>query len=163
MSGSIAGVPPSDCLWAQRTGRLVNGFADAGKSAAAACDVPHGLVDIGIGWMTMAIKQRCCRDQLSALTVAALHDIAFDPGLFQRASLCAVQSLDCDDTRFENRGYRYLASRPGGVIEQDSAGAANADTATEFGTRQLVFAPEYPEQGRVGGGMHDDGFPVNTD
>jgi len=149
----------------QRLCCLVDGFANTGERAAATRDTLHGLVDIAVGRMAMTIKQRGCGDQLRALTIAALHDIAFDPGFLQRASFRRIQSFNGDDFRFIDRAYGYLASLKRYVIDQDRACAANANAAAEFGSCQFrfEFASECPEQGSFWGRMHNNGFSVNTD
>ena len=141
----------------------MDGFANARKRAATACDPLHRLVDIGVGWVAMAIKQRRRGDQLSALTIATLDDVVFEPRFLQRASFRAIEPFDGDDTRIVDCRQGSLARRLGDVIEQDRASAAHADAATELGPRQFVLAPERPEQRSVCGRMQDDSSPVNTD
>src|SRR5262245_60830903 len=62
-------------------GSAVDGLANALIGAAAADVAAHGIVDVGIGRIGFLCKERDGGHDLSGLTIAALGDVFFDPGL----------------------------------------------------------------------------------
>src|SRR5712671_4788869 len=70
----------SACLSARLRG-LFDRFANADIGAAAADIAGHRVVDIGIARMWIARQQRRGGHDLARLAVAALHDLAVEPGL----------------------------------------------------------------------------------
>src|SRR5260370_7087483 len=60
---------------------LLDRFANAGIGAAAADVAGHRVVDVGIRRTRVACKQRRSRHDLARLAVAALGDLAVEPGL----------------------------------------------------------------------------------
>src|SRR3979409_681342 len=68
------------------------GLADAVadfRIGAAAADIGHLTVDIGIARMGIALEQRRCRHDLTGLAIAALRHLLFNPGDDNRMVLLA--------------------------------------------------------------------------
>src|SRR5262244_4261419 len=66
-----------------RLRRLLDRFANAQIGPAAADVAGHRVVDIGIRRMRIARKQRRSGHDLARLAVAALNDLAVEPGLLE--------------------------------------------------------------------------------
>src|SRR3954468_7162180 len=73
---------------------------------AAAADIGHRLVDVGIGRRRVLLEQRDRGHDLAGLAVAALRHLLFDPRLLDRMAAIGRDALD--------RGDRVLAHRTDG-------------------------------------------------
>src|SRR5258708_25152965 len=71
----------------------VDGFADALVGAAAADVAAHGIVDVGVGGVGLLRKQRNCGHDLAGLTVTALRNVFFHPGLLDGMAAVGRESL----------------------------------------------------------------------
>src|SRR6186997_1085326 len=78
------------------SGRRVDGLADPLVGAAAA-DVGHRLVDIGVGRFRLLLQQRGGGHDLAGLAVAALRHVDRGPGLLHRMRGIGREALDGDD------------------------------------------------------------------
>src|SRR5579872_508657 len=82
-------------------GRGVDRGADA-RVGAAAADVRHGVVDVGVGRLRVLLEQRRGRHDLARLAVAALRHVVREPRLLHRMALAvARQALDGHDLALE--------------------------------------------------------------
>src|SRR6266545_512781 len=77
-------------------GRHVHASADALVGAAAA-DVGHRRVDIGVARLGILLEQRSGRHDLPGLAVAALRHVERRPGLLHRMGTRRGKSFDGDD------------------------------------------------------------------
>jgi hypothetical protein len=140
----------------------VDGGADACISAAAA-NVAHGGVDVFIGWLGLFLEQRYCSEHLATLAITALGHLVVNPGLLDSMQLALVgQAFDGDDLlsrsardRVRTRAYRL-------AIEQDGARAALGHATSKFGTFDVKFVAQRPQQGHFGFDIQRVVFAVDT-
>src|SRR6185503_6169174 len=89
-------VVSSGLLAGEHAGSAMHGGADPLVGAAAA-DVGHRLVDVGVSRLAVFRQQRCRRHELPGLAVAALRHIQFRPGFLHRVACVARQAFDGRD------------------------------------------------------------------
>jgi hypothetical protein len=132
------------------TARLLDRFANAQIGPAAADVAGHRVVDIGIRRMRVARKQRRSRHDLARLAVAALNDLAVEPGLLDLgARRCRADRLDRRDLRGANAVDIGDAGTGGDAIDMHGAGAAQRHAAAELGAGHAQHVAQHPEERRV--------------
>src|SRR5205085_8810252 len=113
-------------------GGLMHRFADALVSAAAA-DVGHRLVDIGVGRLRLFLQERGGGHDLAGLAIAALRHVDCGPGLLHRMRGIGREALDRDDLVARlHGGERDRARSLHLAIDVHRAGAALRNTAAVF-------------------------------
>ena len=120
---------------------------------AAAADVAHGRVDVGIGGVGRARQQRGGGHQHAALAIAALGHLLGDPGLLQRVGLVsAAQRFNRANVFTLHRGHRRDAGAHRLAVHVHRASAAGGDTAAKFGAGEVELVAQHPQKrrGRVG-------------
>src|SRR2546427_13173701 len=100
--------------------RAMDGGADALVGAAAA-DVGHRRVDVGVAGPRLLRQQRRGRHDLTRLTVPALRDVFRDPGALDFVDAVRRQALDGGDAFPGDRGNRKHARARGGAVEVHGA------------------------------------------
>src|SRR6185436_4574620 len=144
-SGFVAG---------EHAGGAMHGGAYALVGAAAA-DVGHRRVDVGIGGLLVLGEQRCCRHELPGLAVAALRHVQLRPSLLHRVAGVARQPFDGGDPV----AGLHIADRNGARADQlpvqvHRTGAALRHAAAVFGPGQPDLLPDHPQERRVGFHLH---------
>ena len=107
--------------------------ADALVGAAAA-DVGHRRVDVGVARLRVLPEQRRRRHDLARLAVAALRHVELRPGLLHRVRAVARQALDGDDpVGRPSAAHRHAQERCDLAVDVHGAGAALRDAAAVLG------------------------------
>src|SRR6202040_4445547 len=70
----------------QLPGCALDGLTNAKVGSAAADVSAHRFLDVRVGGFRSRLQQRYCAHDLSALTIPALHDILFHPGVLHRST-----------------------------------------------------------------------------
>ena len=109
----------------------------------------HVRVDLRVGRLRSACKQRRRAHDLPGLAVTALRDVLFDPGLLHGRQRRALrrQTLDRRDLLADRGGRGHLAGLNGCAVQVHRAGAALADAATVFRADQAKRVAQDPKQG----------------
>src|SRR5919108_2678440 len=134
----------------QRAGGVMDSGADPDISGAAADVAVHGEIDVAVGRLLDLAQQSDGANDLTRLAVAALRNVARDPGplhgvgfasgnAFYRRHLATAERRDG-----QRAGPRRLP------IQKDGARAALGDTAAEFGAHQTQRVAEHPQQRSIG-------------
>src|SRR6202040_418197 len=113
--------------------RLFDRFANAYVGPAAADVAGHGIVDIGVGRSGIAGDERGGGHDLARLAVAALNDLAVEPGLLDfRARRRCADRFDGGDLGCADAVDRRDAGARGNAVDVDGAGAAQRHAAAEL-------------------------------
>src|SRR5215510_10403600 len=127
--------------------RLLDRLANARVGPTAADVARHGVLDVGIGRLRLARKECRSGHDLARLAVAALRDLAIDPGLLDPGArrgradrldggdLGAADAVDRGDA-----GTRRLAA------DMHRAGAAQRHAAAEFRAGHAEHVAQHPEE-----------------
>src|SRR5215510_670619 len=118
---------------------------------AAAADIGDGLVDILVGRLRLFLKQRRHRHDHAALAIAALRNIAGDPGLLHPVQLAirAGQAFDGGDLLAGGLADGHAAGAHRHAVDMDSAGTALCNAASIFGSGQSDVLADCPEKWRI--------------
>lgn len=137
--------------WNSRNlGRLFDGGADTLIGAAAANVTGHRRIDIGIARVRIVGEQRGRRHDLARLAIAALNDFEVEPGLLDlSANRGFADQLDGGQVLADCIGSRCDAGADCLTIEMHGAGAAQRDSAAEFGSGQPYNVAENPQQRHI--------------
>src|SRR6266849_4895442 len=131
--------------------RHVHAGADALIGAAAA-DVGHRRVDVGVGGVRILLEQRTGRHDLPRLAVAALRHVELRPGLLHRVRARARQPFDrdggLDAPDRHGAGALHLA------VDMHRAGAALRDPAAVLRAGQADLLADDPQERRLGLHLH---------
>src|SRR5256714_922859 len=138
----------------------VDGRPDALIRAAAA-DVRHRGIDVGVGGVRLLGEQGGRGHDLARLAVPALRHVFRDPGALHRVGAVLGQAFDRRDALVGDRGDGQHAGACGDAVQVDGAGAALRDAAAELGARESERVAQHPEQWRVGCDV--DGFGLAVD
>src|SRR6185369_3424027 len=157
-----------DAWCSSRTSRLRRGLLDRGtdpRVGPAAADVAfHGLVDLRVGGIRVALQQRGGRHDLPGLAVAALRDAVVDPGRLQRAADgLGADRFDRDDLAVRNRRDRRDARAHSLAVHVNGAGAAERHAAAELAARQPELVPQRPQQRGLAGYVDVLAFAVDVE
>jgi hypothetical protein len=135
-----------------------NSAANPESGAAAADIVGHRVIDIGSRRAGMLFQKSNRRHNLAGLTVTALGNLFFDPGLLDRMTTIVGQALDrCD--LFAGNGGNRINARPGGFpVDMYGASAASRNAAAVLGSCHVETVAEHPQQRRVP--VDVDGLPL---
>jgi hypothetical protein len=127
------------------------------RVGAAAAQIGHRSVDLGIARFRVGRQQRRRGHQHAALAIAALRHLLREPGALQRMRRArAAQRLDRAHRLVGRRGQRRHARTHRRAVDMHGAGAAGGDAAAEFGAGQAALIAQPPQQRhlRVGIGLH---------
>src|SRR5207247_1140775 len=129
--------------------RHLDGLADTDIRAATA-DIPaHRFFYVLVRRLAIALEQCDRAHDLTALAVAALHDIVRHPRILNGAPhRVLTDRLDRDDGTVADQrdGNNARAGRDAADVYR--ARAAGGDAAAVLGSGQLQLVPQDPEQGR---------------
>src|SRR5881397_381877 len=134
--------------------RSLRGAMDGGADAlvrAAATDVGHRRVDVGVGGMRILREQRRGGHDLPRLAVAALRHVFLDPRALHRVRAVLGEPFDRGHTFAGDRGYGQHAGARRDAVQVDGAGAALGDAAAELGASETEGVAQHPQERRVGG------------
>src|SRR5262245_60113272 len=124
---------------------LFDRFPNAQIRPAAADVAGHRGVDIGIGRMRSARQQRGGGHDLARLAVAALHDLAVEPGpLDLGACRCRADRLDGRDLRAADAVDWRNAGTNGDAVEVHGASAAQRHAAAELRAGHAEHVAQHP-------------------
>src|SRR5690348_3511569 len=129
--------------------RSLRGAMDGGADAlvrAAATDVGHRRVDVGVRGMRRFREQRRGRHDLPRLAVAALRHVFLDPGALHGVAAVGRQPFDRGD-RLPGDARNRCGARPHRLaVDVDGARAAQRHAASELGPGEAERVTQYPEQ-----------------
>src|SRR6516162_10839811 len=129
---------------------MLDCFANADIGTTATDVAGHRVVDIGIRRMRVAGKQRRGGHDLARLAVAALNNLAVEPGLLDLgARCCRADGLDRRDLGSADTVDGGDAGTGGGPVEMHGAGAAERHAAAELRAGHAEHVAQYPEKRRV--------------
>src|SRR5437879_791954 len=140
--------------------RAMDGGADALVGAAAA-DVRHRGVDIGVARAAVLGEQRYRGHDLAGLAVAALRHVLGDPGPLHGVAPARRQPFDRGHALPGRRRDRHHAGAHRGAVEMHGAGAALGDAASELRAGEAEVVAQHPQERRVGRDVHGLAFAVD--
>src|SRR5256886_13729488 len=138
----------------------VDGGADPLVRAAAA-DVRHRGVDVGIARSGVLREQRGGGHDLARLAVAALRHILRDPGLLHRVGAVGRQALDRRDALAGDGGDRRHARARGHAVQVHGTRATLRDAAAKLRAGEAERVAQHPEQRGVGAVRDRAGLAVD--
>src|SRR2546426_11207508 len=144
--------------------RSLRGAMDGGADAlvgAAATDVGHRRVDVGVGGVRILREQRRGGHDLPRLAVAALRHVFLDPRALHRVRAVLGQAFDRRHALAGDGGHGQHAGARRDAIQVDGAGAALGDAAAELGAGEPEGVTQHPEERRVGGDVDRFAFAVD--
>ena len=131
-----------------RFGGLVNASTNA-PVAATSTNVGHGLIDVLIGGLGLALQECSGGQNLSRLAVAALGHIKVFPCHLHGVARIGRESLNGGDV-FALSGRVGIRARPHRcAIHQDRASTALGHAAPILGAREPQLIPDHPQKGHV--------------
>jgi len=129
------------------TARLFDCFADAHIGPATADIAGHGVVDIGIARVRVARQQRRSGHDLPRLAVAALDDLAIEPGLLDfGARRRRANGLDGRDVRIADAVDRSDTGAGGDAVDMHSARAAQGQAAAKLRAGHAEHIAQHPQE-----------------
>src|SRR5882724_2841368 len=144
--------------------RSLRGAMDGGADAlvgAAATDVGHRRVDVGVRGMRILREQRRGGHDLPRLAVAALRHVFRDPRPLHRVRAVLGQAFDRRHALAGDGGHGQHAGARRDAIQVDGASAALGDAAPELGAGEPEGVTQHPEERRVGGDVDRFAFAVD--
>src|SRR5437016_8951868 len=144
--------------------RSLRGAMDGGADAlvrAAAADVGHRRVDVGVGGMRSFREQRRGGHDLPRLAVAALRHVFLDPRALHGVRAVLGEAFDRGHPFAGDGGHGQYAGARRDAVQVDGAGAALGDAAAELGAGEPERVAQHPEERRVGGDV--DRFALAVD
>src|SRR3989449_5817591 len=147
-------------LMSRSLGGAMDGGADA-LVGAAATDVGHRRVDVGVRGMRILREQRRGGHDLSRLAIAALRYVFLDPRALHRVRAVLGQAFDRRHALAGDGGHGQHAGARRDAIQVDGAGAALGDAAAELGAGEPEGVTQHPEERRVGGDVDRFAFAVD--
>src|SRR5262249_11349956 len=125
--------------------RGVNGLAHL-LEGSASTDVGDLRVDIGVGRLGLLAQQRRGGHDHSGLAIAALRDLAVEPGFLHLVERRAIrQSFDRGDLLAFGGGHGHHAGADRRPVEVHGAGAALRDAAPVLGAGQAGLLADCPQ------------------
>src|SRR5205814_6502138 len=144
--------------------RLLDGGADTRVRPAAADVAAHGLVDLGLARLRLALQQRGRGHDLAGLTVAALGHARVDPRRLQGlADRVRADRLDGDDLLVRHRRDRCDAGAHRLAVDVHRAGATQRHAAAELGPRETELVAECPQQRGLAGQVDSLALAVDVE
>src|SRR5437879_6605469 len=143
-------------VWAPIS-RLLRRAMDRGADAlvgAAAADVRHRGVDVGVARAAVLGEQRCRGHELAVLAVAALRHVLGDPGPLHGVAPARRQPFDRGHALPGHRRDRHHAGAHRSAVEMYGAGAALGDPASELRAGETEVVAQHPQERRVGRTVH---------
>src|SRR5262245_18070884 len=119
---------------------LAGGHVDGGADALigpAAADVGHGVVDVAVGRLGIALQQRGRRHDLTGLAIAALRNVEHGPRFLDGMRAVGRQGFDRDYlVGGLHVGHGNGSRADQAAVEVHGARAALRDAAAVLGARQ---------------------------
>src|ERR1051326_8245312 len=132
-------------------------------SHAGICPAPAQIgdlrIDIGVGRVGLPGEKPDRRHDLTGLTVTALGNIAFAPGLLHGMS--SAQALDRRHFLPGNLAGLCHARAHGLAVHMDRAGSAHRYAASVFRSSQTDRVPDHPQEWCLGLYIHRMQLPVD--
>src|SRR5882762_11245455 len=144
--------------------RSLRGAMDGGADAlvgAAATNIGHRRVDIGVRGMRILREQGRGGHDLPRLAVAALRHVLRDPRLLHGVRAVLGQAFDGGHALAGDGRHRQHAGARRDAVQVDGAGAALGDAAAELGAGEPERVTQHPQERRVGGDV--DRFALAVD
>src|SRR5258706_1196964 len=131
---------------------------------AAAADVGHRRVDVGVVRLLVLRQQRGRRHDLARLAGAALRHVQLPPGLLHRVARVARQAFDGDDPvarlQIADRDRAGTRELP---VQVYRAGAALRHAAAVLGAGEPDLLADHPQERRIGFHLHVADFAVDIE
>src|SRR5207247_1859805 len=127
--------------------RSLRGTMDGGADAligAAATDVGHRRVDVGVRGMRILREQRRGGHDLPRLTIAALRHVFLDPRALHGVRAVLGEAFDRRHPFAGDGGYGQYAGARRDAVQVDGAGATLGDAATELGAGEPERVAQHP-------------------
>src|SRR6266704_2746372 len=147
-----------------RTLRLLRRAMDGGADSlvgAAAADVRHRGVDVGVRGVRVLRQQRSGGHDLARLAVPALRDVLRDPGALHRVRAVLGKAFDRGDALAGDRRHGQHAGARRNAVQVHGAGAALRDAAPELGAGESERVAQHPQQRGVGRDVHGGALAVH--
>ena len=142
---SFMRVPPLLCAgWCARGCCLVNGLTDARIGSATADIAAHRRVDLRVGGVGRALKERGGRHDLPRLTIAALGDVDCLPRCLYGVETVGREAFDCGDALAGDRAYVCHARANRAAVRENGASSADSHAAAVFGTFEVKHVAQHP-------------------
>lgn len=132
-----------------RPGGFVDGLANAQVGTAAAEIAAHGFIDVAVCGCRMFGEECSSRHDLPDLTIAALRDVHFEPGLLQGVGVIGREAFECDYVGVGGVGEPGHARARGVAVEVNGEGATLADAAAILGGVEVEHVADDPEKRSV--------------
>src|SRR2546422_6822284 len=140
--------------------RAMDGGADPLVGAAAA-DVRHGGVDVGVAGAPVLGEQRRGGHDLTRLAVAALGHVLGDPGSLHGVAPTWRQPFDRGHALPGGRRDGHHARSYGRAVEMHGAGPALRDATSELRAGETEVVAQHPQERRIGRDVHGLAFAVD--
>ena len=128
-----------------------NGFEDFVIASAATKIARHPFLDFVFARFRVLVEQRLGRDDLTRRADAALKTAVLDEGLLQRMELAVPREpFDGLDALAGAAGSQGQARAHQAPVDDDAAGAADADAAAFLGSGQAQVVAQNLQQQAVG-------------
>jgi hypothetical protein len=144
-------------------GSRVDRGANARIGAATAQIAGHHLIDALVRWLGDMLEKRNGLHDLAGLTIAALRDLMFDPGLQNRVCVSICQPFDRDHRLSGDVADTRLAGTDSLSVDPDRAGATLRHSASVFGTCDTEFVAQHPKQGHLGNDVNPVLGPIDRE
>src|SRR5256886_2614482 len=140
--------------------RAMDGGADSLVGAAAA-DVRHRGVDVGVRGVRVLRQQRSGGHDLARLAIPALRDVLRDPGALHRVRAVLGKAFDRGDALAGDRRHGQHAGARRNALQVHGTGATLRDAAPELGAGESERVAQHPEQRGVGRDVHGGALAVH--
>src|SRR2546422_11561966 len=144
--------------------RSLGGAMDGGADplvGAAATDVRHRGVDVGVCRVRILREQRRGGHDLPRLAVAALRHVLLDPRALHGVRAVLGEAFDRGHPFAGDGGHGQYAGARRDAVQVDGAGATLGDAAAELGAGEPEGVTQHPEERRVGGDVDRFAFAVD--
>src|SRR5688500_9456694 len=145
-------------------GDLLDGCTDAEVGRAPAQVSTHRFVDVGVGWVRIAVQERHGLHDLAGLAVTAPGHVVVDPGLLDGVQLATLgQAVDRRDVLALDGADRCDARTPRLAVDVAGACAAEAHTAAVLEAVNVEAVTKNPEELLVVVGVDRDRVAVECE
>src|SRR5919198_3343395 len=129
----------------QRHRRILDRGANADVGGTAADIAVHGEIDVAVARLRRLAQQGDCAHHLSGLAVAALRDIAADPGALHSFGLAPAETFNGCHLSGTDRGDRQRARAQRPAVKKHRARTTLRNAAAEFGAGQSDRVAQQPK------------------
>jgi hypothetical protein len=134
---------------------------DTCVSTATANIASHSGVNVFVAGVFVFAEQCSSAHELTRLAIATLGNLVFDPSFLQRVGTSSAQAFDGADFLASSSADLGLARTDSFAVDMHGTCAAQASTATKFGSGHAEFIAENPQQRGICVGVGINGFTVD--